>query len=176
MLTTEKQENIYTTSLYTDALTDAQLERLVNYWYKVGKKTKRQWYHHIDLHGGKTSAVAAKEASSSSYAYRNKLLMHNWYDMIDVSVKYPADGFDLFDGFVDVLTQDMEPSEIGMYFNYPDPEMDQKTAQEKYWGKNLPRLQEIKASVDPDEVFYLPQSVRPAGKATEEDKNPADKC
>jgi hypothetical protein len=145
----------------------------------VGKRTRRQWYHHIDLHGGKTSAIAAQDDASSSYAFRKKLLMHNWYDMVDVTQKYPADGFSLFDGFVAALTKDMKPEEVGMYFNYPDPNMDQETAQRRYWGKNLPRLQQIKASVDPEEVFYLPQSVRPTGKKTEHKphvEKPADRC
>jgi hypothetical protein len=35
-------------------------------------------------------------------------------------------------------------------------------AQEKYWGTNLPRLEQIKKAVDPNDVFHNPQSVRPA--------------
>ncbi|KAJ7460835.1 hypothetical protein FB451DRAFT_1563275 [Mycena latifolia] len=33
--------------------------------------------------------------------------------------------------------------------------------QQEYWGTNLPRLQNIKAAIDPGDVFHNPQSVRP---------------
>lgn len=153
---------MYSTSIYTDALTDEQLQRLVDYWYGTAKKVRRSWYHHIDLHGGKTSAISAVDADATSYAHRDKLLMHNFYDRVDVTKEYPADGFDLFNGFIDAIVGDGDRLDYGVYFNYPDPEMDRETAQARYWGSALPRLQEIKAAVDPDEVFYFPQSVKPA--------------
>ncbi len=43
------------------------------------------------------------------------------------------------------------------YFNYADPSItDFATA---YWGANLPRLQQVKRSYDPHNVFSFPQSV-----------------
>ncbi|CAI4212887.1 unnamed protein product [Parascedosporium putredinis] len=156
-------------SIYTDALTDSQLNALVDYWYTTAKKVRRGWYHHIDLHGGKTSAISAVDADSTSYVHRDKLLMHNFYDHVDVRSAYPEDGFDLFNGFIDAIVGDGDKNDYGVYFNYPDPNLDQETAQKRYWGSALPRLQEIKAAVDPDELFYLPQSVRPAKRAVEEE-------
>lgn len=50
-----------------------------------------------------------------------------------------------------------------------------------YWSSNLPRLERVKTTVDPDDVFHNPQSVRPAGssamidRVSSEDKTPARK-
>ncbi|SPN98743.1 related to reticuline oxidase precursor; berberine bridge enzyme [Cephalotrichum gorgonifer] len=158
----KKQDNIYSTSLYTDALTDSQLQSLVDYWYTTAKTVRRGWYHHIDFQGGKASAVSAVAANATSYAHRSKLLMHNFYDSTDVTKAYPENGFDLLNGFIEAIVGDADKLDYGVYFNYPDTELDRETAQKRYWGDSLPRLRAIKAAVDPDEVFYMPQSVEPA--------------
>ena len=36
-----------------------------------------------------------------------------------------------------------------------------KNPQQRYWGSNLPRLERIKQEVDPMELFWNPQSIRP---------------
>ncbi|KAJ3958714.1 hypothetical protein N0V92_004704 [Colletotrichum tropicale] len=143
-------------------LSDDQIESFVNYWYGAGKALKRDWWVQVDLHGGKNSAITAIPANSSAYAHRDKLLLYQFYDRVDLSTTYPEDGFSFLQGFRANTTLGMEPGEQGMYFNYPDPNMGQDEAQTKYWGDNLARLQDIKAAVDPTEVFYFPQSVRPA--------------
>lgn len=51
-------------------------------------------------------------------------------------------------------------SEFGAYAGYVDPELLDGPA--AYWRTNLPRLEQIKAVVDPDDVFHNPQSVAPA--------------
>jgi len=61
-----------------------------------------------------------------------------------------------------MITKGMPGGEnFGAYAGYVDPEL--VDAQKMYWRGNLPRLEEIKADVDPGEVFWNPQSVRPAG-------------
>ena len=157
-----QQDNMYSTSIYTDSLTDSQLESLVDYWYRSAKTVRRGWYHHIDFHGGRTSAVSAVDVNSTSYAHRDKLLLHNFYDRVDIASEYPDNGFDLLDGFIDAIVGDGDRLAYGAYFNYPDPRMEREEAETRYWGDALPLLRKIKATVDPDEVFYLPQSVSPA--------------
>ncbi|KAL0932768.1 glucooligosaccharide oxidase [Colletotrichum truncatum] len=160
--TYKKQENFHSSSLYTDKLSTAQIQSFVSYWYSIGKPLKRDWYVQIDFHGGKNSAITEVPTNSSSYAHRNKLLLYQFYDRVDLSAIYPKDGFQFLENFISNTTIDMEAEEHGMYFNYPDPNMDQDKAQMRYWGDNLARLREVKAAVDPTEVFYFPQSVRPA--------------
>lgn len=48
----------------------------------------------------------------------------------------------------------------GAFQNFPDPDLSDWAQQ--YYGANLPRLQRVKAQVDPDNLFRFPQSIRPA--------------
>lgn len=49
----------------------------------------------------------------------------------------------------------------GVFQNVADPTL--KDSARQYYGVNLARLRQIKAAVDPDEVFRFAQSIRPAG-------------
>ncbi|TDZ49869.1 FAD-linked oxidoreductase sorD [Colletotrichum trifolii] len=159
--TYKKQENFHSSSLYTGLLSDAQVESFVDYWYNIGKPLKRDWYVQVDFHGGRNSAITEVASTSSSYAHRDALLLYQFYDRVDVSATYPKDGLLFLDNFVSNTTLAAEEKEHGMYFNYPDPSLSQDAAQRHYWGDNIGRLQHIKAEVDPGELFYFPQSVRP---------------
>lgn len=120
----------------------------------------RIWWFQIDIHGGKNSAVSKADPGLTSYAHRDKLFLIQLYDRSFGT--YPELGFEFLDGWVSNTTADMAPSDWGMYINYADARMDRTTAQNAYWGVSLPRLQEIKAQVDPTELFYYPISIEPA--------------
>lgn len=47
----------------------------------------------------------------------------------------------------------------GAYVNYPDMELPNPGFASAYWGSNLPRLKQIKAAIDPANVFKHGQSV-----------------
>lgn len=162
MLTPLQHETFYSTSLYTNALNDAQLQNFVTYWIKQAKTNKRDWYVQIDLHGGNNSAVSAPAVDSTSYAHRDYLLMYLMYDRVDNGAAYPADGRSLMENFAGNTTQGMAPGDWGMYVNYPDSGLDQASAQANYWGGHLARLQAIKKQVDPGDLFHYPQGVVPA--------------
>ena len=49
---------------------------------------------------------------------------------------------------------------IGAFVNFVDPTLD--NSQQEYSGSNLPRLESIKATVDPHQVFRFPESIRPS--------------
>ncbi|KAK4119213.1 Glucooligosaccharide oxidase [Parathielavia appendiculata] len=157
----EEHETFYSTSLYTQALNEEQLQTFVSYWFKQAKNNTRDWYVQIDLHGGENSAVAKPAVDSAAYAHRDYLLMYLLYDRVDKGV-YPADGHTIMANFAANITQGMAKSDWGMYINYPDSRLDQKDAQANYWGTHLRKLQAIKKAVDPDDLFHFPQGVLPA--------------
>ena len=155
-----QHETFYSSSLYTNALNDTQLGAFVNYWFKYGKTNKRDWYVQIDIHGGKNSAVAKPAVDSTAYAHRDYLFMYLFYDRVDKGI-FPASGFGHIQNFVSNITETMPATEWGRYINYPDPNLDQKTAQANYWSGHLPKLQQIKKAVDPMDLFHYPQGILP---------------
>jgi hypothetical protein len=132
----------------------------VSYWITQGKTNRRSWSVQVDLHGGPTSAITKPDPESTAYAHRDFLLMFSFNDRVDAG-NYPATGFSFLQNFVRNVTVGMLDSDWGMYINYPDPKMDQTTAQAKYWGKHLEKLRSIKGTVDPGNLFHFPQGVMP---------------
>jgi len=61
------------------------------------------------------------------------------------------------DGFYDAM---LPFTGGGAYQNFPDPSL--KDWPQAYYGSNLPRLEHVKAAVDPTRVFRYPQSIPPA--------------
>ena len=156
-----KHETFYSSSVYTNKLSDDQIKSFVNYWYGIGKSVKRDWYAQIDIHGGKNNAINTIPKNATAYAHRDFLLMTNFYDRVDTGL-YPADGFSFLESFVTNLTSSMTKAEWGQYINYPDPRLDQKTAQNNYWSQHLSKLQQVKADLDPKDLFHYPQGILPA--------------
>ena len=156
-----QHETFYSSSLYTNTLNEKQLNDFVSYWFKHAKSNKRDWYVHIDFHGGKNSAVAKPPPDSTAYAHRDYLFMYLFYDRVDKGI-FPANGFGHIQNFVGNITQSMSDNDWGRYINYPDPNLDQHTAQSNYWGPHLERLQVIKKDVDPQDLFHYPQGILPA--------------
>ncbi len=87
--------------------------------------------------------------------------MTNFYDRVDTGT-YPVDGFSFLESFVSNLTQSLDKKQWGQYINYPDPRLDQATAQSNYWAQHLSRLQQLKQDLDPKNLFHYPQGVLPA--------------
>ncbi|KAK4157552.1 putative FAD-linked oxidoreductase YvdP [Chaetomidium leptoderma] len=156
----EDHETFYSTSLYTKALDETQLQTFVSYWFNQAKSNTRDWYVQIDLHGGENSAVSKPAANSTAYAHRDYLLMYLLYDRVDKGI-YPADGHTYMENFASNVTESMAKSDWGRYINYPDSRLSQEDAQGNYWGGNLARLQGIKKDVDPEDLFHYPQGILP---------------
>jgi len=134
---------------------------VANYWINQAKRNSRDWFIIIDMYGGKNSAITKPASNSSAYAYRDQLFLYELYDRVR-SGSYPSNGFSFLDGWVKSFTDNLKPSQWGMYINYADPQMSRKEAQDVYYRQNLPRVQQLKAKYDPTELFYYPQAVEPA--------------
>jgi len=153
-------ETFYSKSLVTSALPSAALQAVGNYWQNTARKNKRDWFIIIDCYGGKNSAIT-KASNSSSYAFRDSVFLYELYDRVS-SGSYPSDGFSLLNGWVKSFTDNLKAEQWGMYINYADTQLSRTEATSLYYKQNLPRLQQIKAQLDPNEVFYYPHAVAPA--------------
>ncbi|KAK3334062.1 hypothetical protein B0T19DRAFT_483984 [Cercophora scortea] len=157
-------ETFYSKSLVTKALPAKTLQAVGDYWISKAKSVNRDWYIIIDFYGGANSAVTSVPDDDSSYAYRGDYrYLFEFYDRVN-SGSYPSNGFGFLDGWVKSFTDNLSQSQWGMYINYADPTMNRTEAISNYWRQSLPKLQQIKAAVDPNELFYYPQSIPAGGK------------
>ncbi|KAI1390583.1 putative glucooligosaccharide oxidase [Hypoxylon trugodes] len=156
---TQVQEDFYGKSLELKGLNGSAAKNFVDYWFDVAKKETAHWYIQLDLHGGKNSAVWKADPELTSYAHRDKLYILQFYITTSTTAE---DGFKFVDGWASTTTAPLTASDWGMYFNYPDTNLNRTRAQQMYWGKNLAKLQQLKAELDPNELFYYPVSISPA--------------
>ncbi|KAK1832255.1 glucooligosaccharide oxidase [Podospora conica] len=153
-------ETFYSKSLVTSALPTAALQAVGNYWQNTARRNNRDWFIIIDAYGGKNSAITAN-STTGAYAHRDQVFLYEFYDRVR-SGSYPSDGFSLLNGWVKSFTDNLKPEQWGMYVNYADTQLNRTEATSLYYKQNLPRLQQIKKDVDPNEVFYYPQAISPA--------------
>lgn len=130
------------------------VDNLFDYLDKADKGTLL-WFLNFELQGGATNDVPADAAA---YAHRDVLIYSESFG-IDVG-RVDAITRNFVTGMNDVITSAIPHSTWGSYPGYVDPELPR--GQESYWGSNLPKLEKIKAAIDPKDVFHNPQSVRPA--------------
>lgn len=101
--------------------------------------------------GGAITDVAS---NATAFPHRNAQVIIQvkaiWTD------KSPAAQKANFD-WVDNLFASIAPSLSGAYINYIDADL--KEWQTAYYGKNYPRLQQVKADVDPSNFFSFRQSI-----------------
>ncbi|KAI1474410.1 putative glucooligosaccharide oxidase [Daldinia eschscholtzii] len=156
---TQVQENFYGKSLELKGLSGTAAKNFADYWLDVAKKETTRWYIQLDLQGGKNSAVWKADPELTSYAHRDKLYILQFYMTTSGA---PDKAFKFIDDWAETTIAPLTSDDWGMYFNYPDTNLNRTRAQEMYWGKNLARLQKLKAELDPKELFYYPVSISPA--------------
>lgn len=136
-------------------MTNASIDALLDYVDAADKDTLT-WFVIFDLAGGKVNAVAADDAA---YSLRDTLYFLQAYVVDQPRVDATTRSF--LEGLVGNIEANV-PGVRGAYPGFVDPELGAEEGAAQYWGGNLPRLQRIKADVDPTDVFSNPQSVRPA--------------
>jgi FAD/FMN-containing dehydrogenase len=103
-----------------------------------------------DAYGG---AIADMAAADTAFPHRGGVLYSMQYYM-----QMPAASADVRLAQMRTLYAAMRPHVSGAaYLNYPD--LDLPDAARAYWGSNLARLKQVKATADPDNLFRHAQSV-----------------
>ncbi|KAJ7089854.1 hypothetical protein B0H15DRAFT_274600 [Mycena belliarum] len=129
------------------------IQALFDYFDSADKGTLI-WFAIFDVEGGAVNDVAQ---NATAYAHRDAQFYMQTYAVGIGSLSNKTTAF--VKGMSDTVTGSMPGVSFGAYAGYVDPQM--ADAQQAYWGPNLPRLQAIKATLDPGDVFHNPQSVRP---------------
>lgn len=137
-------------------MTPETIDKMFDYINTVDKGTL-SWFLLFDFQGGYTNDIPT---NATSYAHRDVLIWLQSYT-INILGHISQAQIKFLDGVHKLVTNDALPSTA--YPGYVDPLM--PNAAEAYWGTNLPRLQQIKEQVDPNNVFRNPQSPSPAKKA-----------
>ena len=105
----------------------------------------------FDALGG---AVADVEPAATAFPWRHALAT------VQVTTTWDSGPATPYDAYVRGVRTQLAPLPgAGAYSNYADPSLSDYGS--AYWGDNYPRLQQIKRSADPHDVFSWPQSVRP---------------
>jgi FAD/FMN-containing dehydrogenase len=110
----------------------------------------------FDAAGG---AINRVPANATAFVHRNALFSAqytaNW------SAGDPASVVSANHTWLNNLWQSVRPYASGsVYQNYIDPDL--PNWQQAYYGSNLSRLEQIKATYDPNNFFHFAQSIAPA--------------
>lgn len=112
------------------------------------------WFILFDFQGGYTNDIPT---DATGYAHRDVLIWLQSYS-INLLGSVRQTQINFLDEVNTLVTNDGAP--YAAYPGYVDPLM--TNGPEAYWGPNLPRLQQIKEKIDPENVFRNPQSPSPA--------------
>lgn len=107
----------------------------------------------LDAYGGAINRVAA---GATAFVHRNALFSAQYTANWDANA--PDSTVTTNYSWLDGMWQALRPYASGAaYQNYIDPRLD--NWQQAYYRANLPRLQQIKASYDPGNLFHFAQSI-----------------
>ena len=110
------------------------------------------WLMEFQLEGG---AINDVPKDATAYPHRDALYWGIFEATTNGTVTKTTYGF--VEGLHNIITSGQPNVSFPSYAGYVDTRL--KDAPEQYWTSNLPRLQKIKAAVDPGDVFHNPQSV-----------------
>jgi FAD/FMN-containing dehydrogenase len=154
--------NFYAKSLaYTkdDIIPDQAIDDMFEHIDKADKGNAL-WFIIWDLEGGAINDVAP---NATAYGHRNALFYHQAY-AVNLLGKIGDKTRDFLTGVNKVITDALPDHDEGAYAGYVDPALGENSAS-LYWGGNVERLENIKAAIDPDDVFSNLQSIKPAKKS-----------
>ncbi|KAJ7319269.1 hypothetical protein DFH08DRAFT_390041 [Mycena albidolilacea] len=136
------------------------IQELFSYFDTADKGTLI-WFAIFDVEGGAVNDVAQ---NATAYAHRDAQFYMQTYAVDIGSLSAATSAF--VTNMSDIVMGSMPGVQFGAYAGYVDPKL--TDGPQEYWGTNLPRLQSIKAAIDPNDLFHNPQSVSPvAGNGTQ---------
>ena len=127
-------------------------------YFDSAEKDTILWFVIFDLAGG---AVNDPATDATAYPHRDTLYFMQSY-AVGVTGEVSDTTKNFLNGLNDVITSASPGEDYGAYAGYVDPLL--PNGQGAYWGSNLPRLEQIKLAIDPNDVFHNPQSVKPASE------------
>ncbi|KAJ5108088.1 hypothetical protein N7456_004763 [Penicillium angulare] len=117
------------------------------------KKDTIAWFVIFDLEGGATND---QQTNATAYAHREAFM---WMQSYAISLIGPVSSTTkAFLNDLNKVITSSRPGSYGAYPGYVDPYL--QNPQNAYWGTNLPKLQKVKAAIDPKDMFSNPQSVK----------------
>ncbi|KAJ5613711.1 FAD linked oxidase N-terminal [Penicillium herquei] len=135
-----------------DLMSDESIDQFFEYVETANKGTL-VWLLVFDFEGGFTNQV---DVDATAYPHRNVLIWLQTYAINLLGRITPT-----IIKFLDELNQLANTdSPYEAYPGYVDPLLE--NGPQAYWGSNLPRLERVKAEIDPNNVFRNPQSPQPA--------------
>lgn len=114
------------------------------------------WFIIFDQSGG---AIADVPENATAYPHRDKIMFYQSY-----AIGVPT----ITNTTIDFLTEvhntirKYAVNATTTYAGYIDPALVGPSSMYDYWGDHVPRLQQIKKTWDPSDVFHNPASVEPA--------------
>ncbi|KAJ7825380.1 hypothetical protein B0H14DRAFT_2322974, partial [Mycena olivaceomarginata] len=127
----------------------AGIQELFSYFDTADKGTL-VWFAIFDIEGGAVNDVAQ---DATAYAHRDAQFYMQTYA---VGIASATSAF--VTHMNDIVTRSMPGVQFGAYAGYVEcPEAGRRPA--AVLGSNLPRLQNIKAAIDPDDVFHNPLQI-----------------
>ncbi|KAG6367759.1 hypothetical protein INS49_001954 [Diaporthe citri] len=125
--------------------------------------SSQSWYAVINVHGGPGSQITSVPVGASAYTHREMLWVIQHYGY---STNHLPPLLDSTKAVITRLTRAVRAgvpaSSLGAEPNYHDPDMARDTAHSLHYGEAaIRRLEALKSEIDPSEVFWNPQSIRP---------------
>ena len=135
-----------------DGLTSAALDAFWTYQQTANAKSV-SFYTIVNLYGGPGSAINSKDTNFAAYNDRDSLWVFQNYGQGANTVSF-------MNGLQDAVIKAQPQTSFGAYLNYVDPSYDAATAHKLYYGDAVyTRLAALKKKIDPDNVFWNPQSI-----------------
>lgn len=158
-------DTFYTKSIITSEAhpqSNESLAAYVKYLAEEGFEADLDWFCQIELYGGKDSAINKVPVEDTSFVRRDNLFIQQLYASApDFLPPYPDAGFEFLDGLVEAVEAPMGDNwDHSAYLNYVDDRLE--NYETFYYGDNYPRLQKLKAELDPTNVFTAPSLVKAA--------------